>query len=45
MASHDSANLFAPCFSTADLTPEQKDALIIDLVKRLNVLEAKLEKG
>ncbi|MFM0213752.1 IS66 family transposase [Paraburkholderia sediminicola] len=27
-----------------DLTPEQKDALIIDLVRRLNELEAKLEK-
>ena len=28
-----------------DLTHEQKDALIVDLVKRLNVLEAKLEKN
>ncbi|MCX4173726.1 MULTISPECIES: IS66 family transposase [Paraburkholderia] len=27
-----------------DLTPEQKDALIVDLVRRLNELEAKLEK-
>src|SRR3984893_13712303 len=27
-----------------DLTHEQKDALIIDLVRRLNELEAKLEK-
>lgn len=27
-----------------DLTPEQKDALIMDLVTRLNALEAKLEK-
>ncbi|ALP62024.1 IS66 family transposase [Paraburkholderia caribensis] len=27
-----------------ELTPEQKDALIIDLVRRLNELEAKLEK-
>ncbi|NMM01125.1 IS66 family transposase, partial [Paraburkholderia sp. RP-4-7] len=28
-----------------DLTHEQKDALIVDLVKRLNALEAKLEKN
>jgi transposase len=27
-----------------DLTPDQKDALIMDLVRRLNELEAKLEK-
>lgn len=27
-----------------DLTPEQKDALIMDLVRRLNALEARLEK-
>ena len=27
-----------------DLTPEQKDALIVDLVRRLNELEAKIEK-
>jgi len=27
-----------------NLTPEQKDALIVDLVRRLNELEAKLEK-
>ncbi|MFM0166754.1 IS66 family transposase [Paraburkholderia sediminicola] len=28
-----------------DLTHEQKDALIVDLVKRLNAIEAKLEKN